>query len=74
LIVEEEQREIATAGCGEFLIKGLAERLMKDFGTGFNVSNLKYFRQFYLPFSIGRQCMANLQILGRLIIRSLHAD
>jgi predicted nuclease of restriction endonuclease-like (RecB) superfamily len=53
LIVEEEQRGKARAGYGESLIKELAGRLRKDFGTGFNVSNIKYFRQFYLSFSIG---------------------
>ncbi len=51
-IVEEEQRGKAKAGYGEYLIKALSERLTNEFGMGFTISNLKYFRQFYLSFTI----------------------
>jgi predicted nuclease of restriction endonuclease-like (RecB) superfamily len=33
------------------LIKELSQRLTRDYGKGFNESNLKYMRQFYLTFS-----------------------
>lgn len=53
LIIEEEQRGKTRAGYGEHLIKELSERLAKEFGKGFSLTNIKYFRQFYLSFSIG---------------------
>ena len=53
LIVEEEQRGEERAEYGEYLIKELSKRLTEEFGKGFSLSNLKYFRQFYLSFSIG---------------------
>jgi predicted nuclease of restriction endonuclease-like (RecB) superfamily len=62
IIVEEEQRGRVKAGYGERLIKELAEQLTKDFGKGFTISNLKYFRQFYLSFSIGHALRGQSQI------------
>ena len=62
IIVEEEQRGRVKAGYGERLIKELAEQLTKDFGKGFTISNLKYFRQFYLSFSIGHAVRGQSQI------------
>ena len=62
IIVEEEQRGRVKAGYGERLIKELAEQLTKDFGKGFTISNLKYFRQFYLSFSIGHAVRVQSQI------------
>lgn len=53
VIVEEEQKGKAKADYGEYLIKESAERLSKEFGEGFTISNIKYFRQFYLSFEIG---------------------
>jgi len=53
IIVEEEQKGKAKAGYGEYLLKELSERLTKDFGKGFDYSNVKNMRQFYLVFSIG---------------------
>ncbi len=53
LIVEEEQRGRARAGYGEYLLKDLSQRLTKDFGKGFDYSNIKNMRQFYLIFPIG---------------------
>ena len=52
VIVEEEQKGKAKAGYGEYLIKELAERLAKEFGKGFDYSNVKNMRQFYLTFPI----------------------
>lgn len=52
VIVEEEQRGKAKADYGEYMIKELSERLTNEFGKGFTISNIKYFRQFYLSFEI----------------------
>ncbi len=50
-IVEEQDGE-ERAGYGDALLQGLAERLTEDFGRGFDASNLRYMRQFYLAFPI----------------------
>lgn len=50
-IVEEQGGE-ERARYGEALLKGLATRLTTDFGKGFDTSNLRYMRQFYLAFPI----------------------
>ena len=60
LIFEGEQRGKERAGYGDYLIKEMAERLTKDFGKGFTASNIKYFRQFYLSFSIGHAVRGQL--------------
>jgi len=52
LIVEEEQKGKKRAEYGKYLIKELSESLTKDFGKGFDVSNLRYIRLFYLAFPI----------------------
>ncbi|MGB9499445.1 MAG: DUF1016 N-terminal domain-containing protein [Dissulfuribacterales bacterium] len=66
VIVEEEQQGKERAGYGKYLIKELSGRLTKEFGKGFFLSNIKYFRQFYLSFSIGHavrgQSSGNRQI------------
>ncbi|MBI2336845.1 MAG: DUF1016 domain-containing protein [Deltaproteobacteria bacterium] len=53
LIVEEEQKGETRAGYGEHLLMSLAEKLTQEFGEGYSLTNLKYFRQFYLAFPIG---------------------
>ncbi len=52
MIVEEEQQGKERAEYGKEMIRGLSERLTAEFGSGFGVSNLAYFRQFYLSFPI----------------------
>ncbi|MCK9419182.1 MAG: PDDEXK nuclease domain-containing protein [Nitrospirae bacterium] len=52
MIVEEEQQGQKRAGYGKTLIPALSERLTIEFGAGFGVTNLAYFRQFYLSFPI----------------------
>ncbi|MEK6651317.1 MAG: PDDEXK nuclease domain-containing protein, partial [Nitrospirota bacterium] len=52
-IIEEEQKGKIKAGYGEYLLKDLSQRLTKDFGKGFDYSNVKNMRQFYLIFPIG---------------------
>lgn len=52
LIVEYEQQGKRKTDYGDYLIKDLAEKLSKEFGKGYTATNLKYFRQFYLTFSV----------------------
>lgn len=52
IIVEEEQKGRVRAGYGEYLIKELSLRLSKEYGSGFDISNLWFFRQFYTTFPI----------------------
>ncbi|MBI3585262.1 MAG: DUF1016 domain-containing protein [Nitrospinae bacterium] len=52
IIVKDEQKGKAKAGYGEYLLTNLAERLTKDFGKGFDESNLRYMRKFYIVFPI----------------------
>lgn len=53
IIVEEEQKGKAKAGYGEYLIQELSARLSSEFGKGFDYSNVKNMRQFYVTFPIG---------------------
>lgn len=49
-IVEEEQRGKTRANYGEGILKGLSYKLMADFGRGFDESNLRNIRSFYLTY------------------------
>jgi predicted nuclease of restriction endonuclease-like (RecB) superfamily len=49
-IVEEEQRGKRRAGYGEGMVRTLADRLHAEYGPGYGLANLKYFKQFYLGF------------------------
>jgi predicted nuclease of restriction endonuclease-like (RecB) superfamily len=49
-IVEFEQGGQARAAYGKRLLPMLAEQLMQEFGKGFDASNLRYMRLFYLAF------------------------
>ena len=51
-IVEEEQNGQNRAEYGKALIKELSKQLAKEYGKGFNSSNLAYMRKFYLAFPI----------------------
>ena len=48
LIVEHEQQGSIRAGYGKQILPDLSERLNKEFGKGFSLTNLKLMRQFYL--------------------------
>ncbi len=50
IIVEEEQRGAERAEYGKGLIKELSIRLTKDYGRGFDESNLRNMRLFYQTF------------------------
>lgn len=52
IVVEEEQNGKAKADYGKQLIAEFAKRLKKDFGKGFDQSNLWHMRSFYLAFPI----------------------
>jgi predicted nuclease of restriction endonuclease-like (RecB) superfamily len=49
-IVEQEQRGQNRAEYGKKILKNLSERLTKDFGPGFDESNLRNIRHFYLTY------------------------
>ena len=51
LIVEHEQEGKERAEYGKALLKKVSERLSSEFGKGFDVTNLRKMRQFYLLFS-----------------------
>ncbi|MBQ9509526.1 MAG: DUF1016 family protein [Bacteroidales bacterium] len=51
-IVEHEQQGEARATYGAGVLKELSERLTKEFGKGFDESNLRYIRLFYRSFPI----------------------
>jgi predicted nuclease of restriction endonuclease-like (RecB) superfamily len=53
MIVEVEQGGKERAEYGTGLIKELSRRLSSEFGTGFDVSNLKFMRLFYKAFQKG---------------------
>lgn len=49
-IVEQEQQGKDRANYGTQLLKSLSKELTAEFGKGFSVNSLYYFRQFYLAF------------------------
>jgi predicted nuclease of restriction endonuclease-like (RecB) superfamily len=50
LIVEEEQAGKAKAAYGKAVLKTLSKQLTLEFGKGFDESNLRNIRQFYISF------------------------
>lgn len=50
-IVGEVQRGAERADYGDRLLEALSEALTTHFGRGFSVSNIRYFRQFYLVYA-----------------------
>lgn len=49
-IYEEEQQGKERADYGKYLLKELSDYLLKKFGKGFSVTNLKQMRKFYLTY------------------------
>lgn len=49
-IYEEEQHGKERADYGKYLLKELSDYLLKKFGKGFSVTNLKQMRKFYLTY------------------------
>lgn len=60
-IIEEEQGGEKRAEYGKALMKQLSKQLTKDIGEGYSVSNLKYFRQFYVEFPIRHPVRGELE-------------
>jgi predicted nuclease of restriction endonuclease-like (RecB) superfamily len=52
LIIEDEQQGKKRAEYGKAVIVDLSERLTAEFGKGFDVTNIRKMRQFYILFSI----------------------
>ncbi|MDR2189065.1 MAG: DUF1016 N-terminal domain-containing protein [Azonexus sp.] len=52
LIVDHEQQGAARAAYGQRQLAELSARLTERFGKGFDASNLRYMRLFYLAFPI----------------------
>jgi predicted nuclease of restriction endonuclease-like (RecB) superfamily len=52
LIVEDEQKGKRRAEYGKAVLKELAEKLTAEFGKGFDESNLRYMRLFFMAFPI----------------------
>ncbi|MFA5888220.1 MAG: PDDEXK nuclease domain-containing protein [Candidatus Nanoarchaeia archaeon] len=52
IIAEEEQKGTKRANYGTYLIKELSARLTKEYGQGFDESNIRHMRQFFLSFPI----------------------
>ncbi len=52
LIIEEEQQGQQRAGYGKQQLEQLSNQLQKEFGRGFDVSNLRHMRLFYKTFPI----------------------
>ena len=66
-IVEEEQKGAKRAGYGEELLQELSTQLVRDFGRGYSVVNLLWFRRFYGTFPEllgGGKSDAPRQVLG----------
>lgn len=61
MIVEEEQKGEYTAEYGKQLINEVSIKLSKEFGNGYSSTNLWYFRQFFLKFSIPHSMSGELQ-------------
>lgn len=52
-IVEDEQHGEKRASKGDALIKKLAEKLTNEYGSGFDYSNVKHMKNFYINFPKG---------------------
>ena len=52
LIVEDEQKGRRKAEYGKKTLEALSARLTAEYGHGYDASNLRYMRQFYLAFPI----------------------
>ena len=52
LIVEDEQQGKVKAVYGEQQLQRLSEKLLDEFGKGFDVTNLRNMRRFYLAYPI----------------------
>ncbi len=49
-LVEEQQQGAQRADYGRSLLEGISRKLRSDFGSGYSVDNLEWFRAFYLGY------------------------
>ena len=80
-IVEQEQKGKHRANYGNELIKQLSAELTREFGKGYSEVNLRYFRKFYIIYSVNQiqqtvfakskitnfKCFSNLKLIIILI-------
>ena len=71
MIVEEEQNGKERAEYGKQLIKGLSDKLTKEFNKGFSVTNLKQMKTFYLVYRKGQTVSDQSQKQQRLSVKSV---
>lgn len=50
-IVEQEQNGASRAQYGNYILDELSDKLSKEFGRGFSITNLKQMRSFYIAYS-----------------------
>ncbi len=74
IIFEEEQQGEDRAVYGSFLIKGLAEELQPQFGSGFSVRQLERYRQFYRTFPIASALRTQLNWTQYKVLISLENE
>ena len=74
LIVEDEQHGNSKAQYGKAVLKNLAQQLTIEFGKGFDESNLRNIRQFYLAFPIRDAVRHELSWTHYRIISRLDAE
>jgi hypothetical protein len=60
MIVEDEQAGESRAEYGKAVLENLSQQLTIDFGKGFDVTNLRHMRRFYLLFPIRDAVRPNL--------------
>jgi len=69
IIVEDEQKGEKIAQYGKFLIKYLSDNLTNEFGSGYDQSNLRRFRSFYLLYPIKDATRHKLENLNQDAVR-----
>lgn len=73
-IVEESQSGKKRAKYGQAILITLSERLNKEFGKGFSVQNLEFFRKFYLTFPEDSKSFALRKNSSSVEIPSLRSE
>jgi len=71
MIVEDEQGGQKRAAYGKQVLPVLAKRLSEEFGAGFDVSNLRNMRRFYLAFPIRETLSLELSWSVRALDRQI---
>jgi len=74
LIVEDEQQGEARAEYGKHVLKQLSESLSKEFGKGFDLTNLRKIRTFYQCFPIRDALLHELSWSIHYTSRINHAE